>query len=128
MSQLQEEVHLLRQMKDMLTKDLEEAHGGKSPEILSATELKVQLAQKEQELARAKEALQGKKAPAIELCVSLAGMSGPGATAVDSCFAVYSLSVYFSSWSRFLHPLQTDLPRGGSSLLPFSAHTAPAAH
>ncbi|KAJ6656888.1 hypothetical protein lerEdw1_003219, partial [Lerista edwardsae] len=57
-SQLQEEVHLLRQMKDMLTKDLEEAHGGKSPEILSATELKVQLAQKEQELARAKEALQ----------------------------------------------------------------------
>lgn len=59
-SQLQEEVHLLRQMKEMLTKDLEETHGGKSTEILSATELKVQLAQKEQELARAKEALQGK--------------------------------------------------------------------
>lgn len=70
MSQLQEEVHLLRQMKDMLTKDLEEAHGGKSPEILSATELKVQLAQKEQELARAKEALQGKKRPAVSLSFS----------------------------------------------------------
>uniref|UniRef100_A0ABM5EL76 Kazrin isoform X5 n=1 Tax=Pogona vitticeps TaxID=103695 RepID=A0ABM5EL76_9SAUR len=61
-SQLQEEVHLLRQMKDMLTKDLEETHGGKSTEILSAIELKVQLAQKEQELARAKEALQAMKA------------------------------------------------------------------
>jgi len=59
-AQLQEEVHLLRQMKEMLTKDLEETHGSKSPEVLSATELKVQLAQKEQELARAKEALQGK--------------------------------------------------------------------
>lgn len=59
-SQLQEEVHLLRQMKEMLTKDLEETHGSKSTEVLSATELKVQLAQKEQELARAKEALQGK--------------------------------------------------------------------
>ncbi|KFW67968.1 Kazrin, partial [Pygoscelis adeliae] len=58
-AQLQEEVHLLRQMKEMLTKDLEETHGSKSPEVLSATELKVQLAQKEQELARAKEALQG---------------------------------------------------------------------
>ncbi|XP_009323573.1 PREDICTED: kazrin [Pygoscelis adeliae] len=46
-------------MKEMLTKDLEETHGSKSPEVLSATELKVQLAQKEQELARAKEALQG---------------------------------------------------------------------
>ncbi|XP_078498908.1 kazrin isoform X4 [Lissotriton helveticus] len=61
-SQLQEEVHLLRQMKDMLTKELEESHGGKSAEVLSATELKVQLAQKEQELARAKEALQAMKA------------------------------------------------------------------
>ncbi|XP_026576657.1 kazrin isoform X1 [Pseudonaja textilis] len=61
-SQLQEEIHLLRQMKDMLTKDLEEAHGGKASEILPATELKVQLAQKEQELARAKEALQAMKA------------------------------------------------------------------
>lgn len=59
-AQLQEEVHLLRQMKEMLTKELEETHGSKSPEVLSATELKVQLAQKEQELARAKEALQGK--------------------------------------------------------------------
>ncbi|XP_032087777.1 kazrin-like isoform X3 [Thamnophis elegans] len=62
-SQLQEEIHLLRQMKDMLTKDLEETHGGdKASEILPATELKVQLAQKEQELARAKEALQAMKA------------------------------------------------------------------
>lgn len=62
-AQLQEEVHLLRQMKEMLSKDLEETHGTKSPEVLSATELKVQLAQKEQELARAKEALQGKGCP-----------------------------------------------------------------
>ncbi|KAG8142487.1 putative Kazrin isoform A protein [Naja naja] len=61
-SQLQEEIHLLRQMKDMLTKELEETHGGKASEILPATELKVQLAQKEQELARAKEALQAMKA------------------------------------------------------------------
>ncbi|NXB40386.1 KAZRN protein, partial [Eulacestoma nigropectus] len=61
-AQLQEEVHLLRQMKEMLTKDLEETHGSKSPEVLSATELKVQLVQKEQELARAKEALQAMKA------------------------------------------------------------------
>nr|XP_019608675.1 PREDICTED: kazrin [Rhinolophus sinicus] len=59
-SRLQEEVHLLRQMKEMLTKDLEESQGGKSSEVLSATELRVQLAQKEQELARAKEALQAK--------------------------------------------------------------------
>ncbi|KAK2521618.1 Kazn [Columba guinea] len=61
-AQLQEEVHLLRQMKEMLTKDLEETHGSKSPEVLSATELKVQLAQKEHELARAKEALHAMKA------------------------------------------------------------------
>ncbi|XP_043918299.1 kazrin isoform X2 [Protopterus annectens] len=61
-AQLQEEVHLLRQMKDMLTKDLEESHGGRSAELLSATELRVQLTQKEQELSRAKEALQAMKA------------------------------------------------------------------
>ncbi|XP_032216691.1 kazrin isoform X4 [Mustela nigripes] len=61
-ARLQEEVHLLRQMKEMLTKDLEESQGGKSSEVLSATELRVQLAQKEQELARAKEALQAMKA------------------------------------------------------------------
>lgn len=59
MAQLQEEVHLLRQMKDMLSKDLEETQGGCSADVLSATELRVQLAQKEQELDRAKEALQG---------------------------------------------------------------------
>ncbi|XP_054939017.1 kazrin-like [Physeter macrocephalus] len=58
-SRLQEEVHLLRQMKEMLMKDLEESQGGKSSEVLAATELRVQLAQKEQEVARAKEALQG---------------------------------------------------------------------
>uniref|UniRef100_A0A8C5KI36 Kazrin, periplakin interacting protein n=1 Tax=Jaculus jaculus TaxID=51337 RepID=A0A8C5KI36_JACJA len=61
-SRLQEEVHLLRQMKDLLAKDLEESQGGKCPEVLSATELRVQLAQKEQELARAREALQAMKA------------------------------------------------------------------
>lgn len=59
-SQLQDEVHLLRQMKEMLAKDLEESHDSRSAEVLSVTELKVQLVQKEQELARAKEALQGK--------------------------------------------------------------------
>uniref|UniRef100_A0A2K5E0B0 Kazrin N-terminal domain-containing protein n=1 Tax=Aotus nancymaae TaxID=37293 RepID=A0A2K5E0B0_AOTNA len=59
---LQEEVHLLRQTKEMLAKDLEESQGGKSSEVLSAIELRVQLAQKEQELARAKEALQAMKA------------------------------------------------------------------
>uniref|UniRef100_A0A3Q1I164 Kazrin, periplakin interacting protein a n=1 Tax=Acanthochromis polyacanthus TaxID=80966 RepID=A0A3Q1I164_9TELE len=58
---LQEEVHLLRQMKDMLSKDLEETQGGCSADVLSATELRVQLAQKEQELDRAKEALQAMK-------------------------------------------------------------------
>ncbi|XP_017263888.2 kazrin, periplakin interacting protein b isoform X3 [Kryptolebias marmoratus] len=60
--QLQEEVHLLRQMKDMLSKDLEETQGGCSSNLLSATELRVQLSDKEQELDRAKEALQAMKA------------------------------------------------------------------
>ncbi|XP_041859835.1 kazrin-like isoform X2 [Melanotaenia boesemani] len=60
-AQLQEEVHLLRQMKDMLSKDLEETQGGCSADMLSATELRVQLAQKEEELDRAKEALQAMK-------------------------------------------------------------------
>ncbi|NXX04703.1 KAZRN protein, partial [Larus smithsonianus] len=69
-AQLQEEVHLLRQMKEMLAKDLEETHGSKSPEVLSATELKVQLAQKEQELARAKEALQGKGCASLFSCAA----------------------------------------------------------
>ncbi|CAL8278201.1 unnamed protein product [Boreogadus saida] len=57
-AQLQEEVHLLRQMKDMLSRDLEESHQGSSADLLSAAELRVQLAQKEEELDRAKEALQ----------------------------------------------------------------------
>uniref|UniRef100_A0A8C5N0A8 Kazrin, periplakin interacting protein n=1 Tax=Leptobrachium leishanense TaxID=445787 RepID=A0A8C5N0A8_9ANUR len=61
-SQLQDEVHLLRQMKEMLAKDLEESRDSRSAEVLSTTELKVQLVQKEQELARAKEALQAMKA------------------------------------------------------------------
>ncbi|XP_072238048.1 kazrin, periplakin interacting protein b isoform X1 [Leuresthes tenuis] len=60
--QLQEEVHLLRQMKDMLSKDLEETQGGCSANLLSATELRVQLGDREQELDRAKEALQAMKA------------------------------------------------------------------
>lgn len=60
-AQLQEEVHLLRQMKDMLSKDLEETQGGCSANLLSATELRVQLGDKEQELDRAKEALQGQE-------------------------------------------------------------------
>ncbi|KAK5621458.1 hypothetical protein CRENBAI_005987 [Crenichthys baileyi] len=60
-AQLQEEVHLLRQMKDMLSKDLEETQRGCSADVLSATELRVQLAQKEEELDRAKEALQAMK-------------------------------------------------------------------
>ncbi|XP_073681825.1 kazrin, periplakin interacting protein b isoform X4 [Garra rufa] len=60
-AQLQEEVHLLRQMKDMLSKDLEDSHGGCSADTLSAAELKVQLGEKEQELERAKEALQAMK-------------------------------------------------------------------
>uniref|UniRef100_A0A3P9IZS9 Kazrin, periplakin interacting protein n=1 Tax=Oryzias latipes TaxID=8090 RepID=A0A3P9IZS9_ORYLA len=60
-AQLQEEVHLLRQMKDMLSKDLEETQGGSSADVLSITELRVQLTQKEQELDRAKEALQAMK-------------------------------------------------------------------
>uniref|UniRef100_A0A3B3XNE4 SAM domain-containing protein n=1 Tax=Poecilia mexicana TaxID=48701 RepID=A0A3B3XNE4_9TELE len=60
--QLQEEVHLLRQMKDMLSKDLEETQGGCSANLLSATELRAQLGDREQELDRAKEALQAMKA------------------------------------------------------------------
>ncbi|XP_066528060.1 kazrin, periplakin interacting protein b isoform X2 [Hoplias malabaricus] len=59
-AQLQEEVHLLRQMKEMLSKDLEESHGC-SANTLSAAELRVQLGEKEQELDRAKEALQAMK-------------------------------------------------------------------
>lgn len=60
-AQLQEEVHLLRQMKDMLSKDLEETQGqgGCSSHLLSDTELRVQMGDKEQELDRVKEALQG---------------------------------------------------------------------
>ncbi|CDQ78860.1 unnamed protein product [Oncorhynchus mykiss] len=64
-AQLQEEVHLLRQMKDMLSKDLEETQGqgGCSSNLLSDTELRVQMGDKEQELDRVKEALQGQGEP-----------------------------------------------------------------
>ncbi|XP_035992070.1 kazrin-A isoform X6 [Fundulus heteroclitus] len=48
-------------MKDMLSKDLEGTQGSCSADVLSATELRVQLAQKEEELDRAKEALQAMK-------------------------------------------------------------------
>ncbi|MCJ8744408.1 hypothetical protein PDJAM_G00118320 [Pangasius djambal] len=59
-TQLQEEVHLLRQMKEMLNKDLQETQGC-SANALSATELRIRLAEKERELDRAKEALQAMK-------------------------------------------------------------------
>uniref|UniRef100_A0AAQ4PL45 Kazrin, periplakin interacting protein b n=1 Tax=Gasterosteus aculeatus aculeatus TaxID=481459 RepID=A0AAQ4PL45_GASAC len=72
--QLQEEVHLLRQMKDMLSKDLEETQGGCSANLLSATELRVQLGDKEQELDRAKEALQAMKADRKRLKVEKADL------------------------------------------------------
>ncbi|TKS71275.1 Kazrin [Collichthys lucidus] len=73
-AQLQEEVHLLRQMKDMLSKDLEETQGGCSANLLSATELRVQLGDKEQELDRAKEALQAMKADRKRLKVEKADL------------------------------------------------------
>ncbi|XP_061893849.1 kazrin, periplakin interacting protein b isoform X3 [Entelurus aequoreus] len=66
-AQLQEEVQLLRQMKDMLGKDLQDQSqggggGGTTTGLLSAAELRAQLGDKEQELDRAKEALQAMKA------------------------------------------------------------------
>ncbi|XP_028302220.1 kazrin isoform X1 [Gouania willdenowi] len=72
--QLQEEVHLLRQMKDMLSKGLEETQGGCSANQLSATELHTQLGDKEQELSRAKEALQAMKADRKRLKVEKADL------------------------------------------------------
>lgn len=67
-AQLKEEVHLLKQMKDMLSKELQESPS----EVLSTTELRVQLEQKEQELDRAKEALQGRTpSPALSSPFSL---------------------------------------------------------
>ncbi|XP_076845812.1 kazrin-A isoform X2 [Brachyhypopomus gauderio] len=59
---LQEEVFELKRMKEMLNKELEESGGGCSAELLSATELRVQLSQREQDLHRANEALQAMKA------------------------------------------------------------------
>ncbi|XP_053083031.1 kazrin, periplakin interacting protein b isoform X3 [Pangasianodon hypophthalmus] len=59
-TQLKEEVQLLRQMKEMLNKDLQETQGC-SANALSATELRIRLAEKERELDRVKEALQAMK-------------------------------------------------------------------
>lgn len=74
-AQLQEEVHLLRQMKEVLSRDLEEAQeGGCSSGLLSATELRVQLGDKEQELDRAKEALQAMKGDRTRLKVEKADL------------------------------------------------------
>ncbi|KAL0978697.1 hypothetical protein UPYG_G00174040 [Umbra pygmaea] len=75
-AQLQEEVHLLKQMKDMLSKDLEEtqSQGGCSSHLLSATELRVQLGDKERELERAKEALQAMKSDRKRLKVEKADL------------------------------------------------------
>ncbi|XP_062401163.1 kazrin, periplakin interacting protein b isoform X2 [Sardina pilchardus] len=70
---LQEEVSLLKQMKEMLSKDLEETHGG-SAHFLSVTELRVQLGEREQELDRAKEALQAMKADRKRLKVEKADL------------------------------------------------------
>uniref|UniRef100_A0AAR2LZ35 SAM domain-containing protein n=1 Tax=Pygocentrus nattereri TaxID=42514 RepID=A0AAR2LZ35_PYGNA len=72
-AQLQEEVHLLRQMKEMLSKDLEESQGC-SANTLSAAELRVQLGEKEQELDRAKEALQAMKGDRKRLKVEKADL------------------------------------------------------
>ncbi len=57
---LQEEVSVLKQVREMLNRELEET-GGCSVELLSVSRIRVQLTQKEQELGRAKEALQGRK-------------------------------------------------------------------
>lgn len=77
-AQLQEEVHLLRQMKDMLGKDLqEESPAGGTAGLLSAAELHVQLGDKEQELDRAKEALQG-EIPYFLVELSVCVLQGDG--------------------------------------------------
>ncbi|XP_077080059.1 kazrin-A isoform X2 [Siphateles boraxobius] len=59
---LQEEVSVLKQVREMLNRELEETGGGCSVELLSVSQIRVQLTQKEQELDRAKEALQAMKA------------------------------------------------------------------
>ncbi|KAM9443511.1 kazrin, periplakin interacting protein b isoform 2-T2 [Clarias gariepinus] len=59
-TQLQEEVQLLRQMKEMLNKDLQETQSC-SANALSSTALHIQLAEKERELNCAKESLQAMK-------------------------------------------------------------------
>ncbi|XP_073723886.1 kazrin-A isoform X3 [Misgurnus anguillicaudatus] len=59
---LQEEVSVLKQVREMLNRELEETGGGCTVELLSVSQLRVQLTQREQELDRAKEALQAMKA------------------------------------------------------------------
>ncbi|XP_052460126.1 kazrin-A isoform X2 [Carassius gibelio] len=59
---LQEEVSVLKQVREMLNRELEETGGGCSVELLSVSQIRVQLTQKEQELDRAKEALLAMKA------------------------------------------------------------------
>ncbi|XP_018932326.1 kazrin-A isoform X4 [Cyprinus carpio] len=59
---LQEEVSVLKQVREMLNRELEETGGGCSMELRSVSQLRVQLTQKEQELDRAKEALLAMKA------------------------------------------------------------------
>ena len=54
----------------MLSKDLEETQGGCSANLLSATELRVQLGDREQELDRAKEALQGQEPTHASCCLA----------------------------------------------------------
>ncbi|XP_031423777.1 kazrin [Clupea harengus] len=61
-------------MKEMLSKDLEETTHGGSADLLSVTELRVQLGEKEQELDRAKEALQAMKADRKRLKVEKADL------------------------------------------------------
>ncbi|KAL0185854.1 hypothetical protein M9458_017524, partial [Cirrhinus mrigala] len=55
------EVVRLQEEVEMLNRELEETGGGCSVELLSVSQLRVQLTQKEQDLDRAKEALQGRK-------------------------------------------------------------------
>ncbi|KAJ3602501.1 hypothetical protein NHX12_030255, partial [Muraenolepis orangiensis] len=74
-AQLQDEVQLLRQMKEVLTRDLEEMQeGGCSAALMSDTDLRVQLGDKEQELGRAMEALQAMKGDRKRLKVEKADL------------------------------------------------------
>jgi len=87
-AQLQEEVQLLRQMKELLSRDLEESSrgGGGSADLLSAAELRVQLDQKEEELDRAKEALQGR------------GETDRSITIFLDCFIHITIDIFLLCW------------------------------